>query len=299
MIKALRIFLASLLSVAFSMAQAQQIDLGMKNYKTSVESPYRLDLKKDLIVSGASLALIGTGYWLRSYRTPLDSLDLIDPLNQQGIDKIPSFDVSAIHQFKDDFVSASDALLYTSLAMPFIAFIDKRVSGHAPQVIAMYLETLAVSEAIHTMTTSIANRRRPYTFNTDSVEVFNPEIGQNELQPEVSEDYKLKVGNVNSFFSGHTSTAAAATFFGARVFTDFRPHSKLVPYVWGAAALVPAFTGYARYRAGRHFPSDVITGYLVGASVGFLVPTLHHFKGNNLSLLPACDGAGFCMNYTF
>jgi len=296
----LRVFLFPLLSglIAFS-AYGQQVDLGLKNYMTSVPSPYRLDLKNDLIVSGASLALIGTGYWLKGFRTPLTVEDITGQENLDAIEKIPSFDVSAIHQFTDDFVAASDALLFTSMAMPFIAFADKRVNGHALQIIAMYFETLAVAEAFHTMSTSISNRRRPYTFNTDSIAVFNAETGQTELQPEVTEDYKLKAGNVNSFFSGHTSTAAAATFFGARVFTDFRPHSKLVPYVWAAAAVVPAFTGYSRYRAGRHFPTDVITGYLVGASVGVLVPTLHRFKGNNLSLLPAYEGAGFAMNYTF
>ncbi|MFI5134785.1 MAG: phosphatase PAP2 family protein [Chitinophagales bacterium] len=274
----------------FHFVFGQQIDLGIKNYKTSIESPYHLDLKKDLIVSGASVALIGTAYYLRTLRTPLDSAQLLYP----DISKIPSFDLSAIHNYDQTYVTASDVLLYTAVALPFISFFDKRVSGHAPQIIAMYLETLAINEAIHSMTTVIANRRRPYTFNTDS------SINSDGIKvPEVPFSVKEKKGNLNSYFSGHTSTATAATFFGARIFTDFRPHSKLVPFVWTAAALVPAFTGFARVKAGKHFPSDVVTGYAVGAAIGYLVPTLHKIKNKNLSFAPALDGQGLYMSYNF
>jgi len=286
-----RILTFFLLSICFfKFSFAQQVDLGIKDYKTSVESPYRLDLKKDLIVSGVSLAMIGTAYYIRSLRTPLDSNALLYP----DISKIPSFDVTAIHNYDKTYVTASDVLLYTSVAMPFISFFDKRVSGHGPQIIGMYFEALAINEAIHSMTTAIANRRRPYTFNTDSF--YN---GEGVKVPEVPFSDKQKKGNLNSYFSGHTSTAATATFFGARIFTDFRPHSKLVPYVWTAAALVPAFTGYARVKAGRHFPSDVVTGYVVGAAVGYMVPTLHKFKPEKWSFAPDMNGQGLYMSYTF
>src|SRR4029077_16601723 len=104
-----------------------------------------------------------------------------------------------------------------------------------------------------------------------------------------------------SFFSGHTSNAATATFFGARVFTDLRPHSKLVPFVWIAAAGVPAFTAYSRYKAGKHFPSDVVVGYIVGASIGYFVPQLHKYDylEKHVSLSPTFDSKGFVMTYTF
>ena len=281
--KLLIIFLSLLCIDKFCFSQT--IDLGMKNYKTSIESPYRLDLTKDLIASGSAVVLTGIGFYIKGLRTPIDSDALLFP----DTSKIPSIDLVAIHLYDKSFVTASDVLLYTSMAMPFISFIDKRVSGHAPQIIAMYFETLAINFGIQTLTTAITSRRRPYTFNTDSV----------AGEPEVSFSTKEGIGNRNSYYSGHTSTAASATFFGARVFTDFRPHSKLVPYVWVAAALVPAFVGFSRVEAGEHFPTDVITGYLVGGAIGYLVPTLHKIKEKNLSFSPAYDGKGFYMCYTF
>jgi len=51
--------------------------------------------------------------------------------------------------------------------------------------------------------------------------------------------------------------------------------SRWKPIVWTAAATIPAITGYLRVRGGRHFPTDVIGGYIVGAAVGCLVPHLH------------------------
>ncbi len=265
----------------FNSGLAQQMDLSIKNYKVSIESPYRLDKKKDIAVCIATSALFVTSYVIKGNKPTLDSAQVLNP----DTSKIPSFDLSAIHQFNKSFQSASDILEYTAIALPFISFIDKRVSGHAPQIIALYFETLAIDAVAFSMAKALVNRRRPYTYNTDSV---------------VSLSSKQTVNAQESFFSGHTSNAAAATFFGAKIFTDLRPHSKLVPFVWGAAILTPAFVGYSRYRAGKHFPSDVITGYLVGATIGFMVPQLHKIKfDDRVSFSPMYNGKGFDIAYTF
>jgi len=58
----------------------------------------------------------------------------------------------------------------------------------------------------------------------------------------------------------------------------FCPDSKWKPVVWGAAITIPAVMGYFRVAAGKHFPTDVMAGYLVGGAVGFLVPHLHRKK---------------------
>ena len=77
----------------------------------------------------------------------------------------------------------------------------------------------------------------------------------------------------------HTSLSAAGSFFAARVFSDYYPDSKWKPVVWGAAVAIPAVTGYLRVRGGRHFPTDVIAGYAVGALAGWGVPALHKRSG--------------------
>jgi membrane-associated phospholipid phosphatase len=36
--------------------------------------------------------------------------------------------------------------------------------------------------------------------------------------------------------------------------------------------------GWLRVRGGRHFPTDVLAGLLVGGTVGWLVPHLHQVR---------------------
>ena len=96
-------------------------------------------------------------------------------------------------------------------------------------------------------------------------------------------EHKLEDDNQRSFFSGHTSMSAAAWFMMASIYQDYHPQSKLAPYIWAAAYLVPAATGYFRYDAGKHFPSDILTGYFVGRMVGIMVPRWHK-KGSGVNI---------------
>ena len=113
------------------------------------------------------------------------------------------------------------------------------------------------------MTNLVKNAvRRPRPF------VYNPD-------PTIPLNIKLKPDARRSFFSGHTSTTAAMSFLTAKMYSDFHPNSDARPFFWGAAAIIPAATGYLRVRGGKHFPTDVITGYIVGTLVGILVPALH------------------------
>ncbi len=45
--------------------------------------------------------------------------------------------------------------------------------------------------------------------------------------------------------------------------------------LWAASLSAAALTGYARVKAGQHYPSDVLVGAAVGGAVGILVPALH------------------------
>jgi len=58
------------------------------------------------------------------------------------------------------------------------------------------------------------------------------------------------------------------------VYHDLNPNSDFDPVIWTTAALIPAITGYLRVKGGKHFPTDVVVGYVVGALVGILVPRL-------------------------
>ncbi len=50
-------------------------------------------------------------------------------------------------------------------------------------------------------------------------------------------------------------------------------HSKNL--VWAGCLATASVTGYLRYAAGYHFPTDILAGAALGAFTGWLVPQLH------------------------
>ena len=70
---------------------------------------------------------------------------------------------------------------------------------------------------------------------------------------------------------------------------------------YGLAAIPPAFTGFNRVKGLKHFPTDVITGFTVGAATGILVPHLHKKKNPNMVLIPVTGNrfTGFAMTLKF
>lgn len=101
-------------------------------------------------------------------------------------------------------------------------------------------------------------------------------------------------GTTNSFFSGHTSWTAGASFFMAKVICDYHPElgSKKWP-VYAAALIPPAFVGYHRYRGLKHFPTDIIFETAVGAAIGILNPHFHRIGKNRRNLSIAPFGGGY------
>ena len=78
----------------------------------------------------------------------------------------------------------------------------------------------------------------------------------------------------------------------ARTFALRHPESPSRRVVYGAAILGGTTVAALRAAAGRHFPTDVLTGAVVGSAVGLAVPALHHPRAlTTFSVLPYDDGA--------
>jgi len=75
-----------------------------------------------------------------------------------------------------------------------------------------------------------------------------------------------------SFFSSHTSTTSAFAFAVAEIATRRAMRTPLLLLM----AVCSGLTGYLRIASDRHYLTDVLTGYAVGAAVGTLTPRLLH-----------------------
>ncbi len=246
------------------------------------DSPYETSLKVDGPIIAAGMGLSYYGLTLMQDKEGLTEQEALT----QTKNDVNRFDRFSAGWHSESAKKVSDFPFYGSFAAaPLLMLFDDKVQGKAGQVFVLYVETMAVTGALFTMTNGNVVRNRPLTYSE-----------------EVEMSEKTRANAQNSFYAGHTAAAASASFFAAKIFHDFNPDSKLRPYVWAAAAAVPAGVGYLRLRAGKHFLSDNILGYAMGAAAGILVPQLHK-KSNkaNFSLTPisARDYSGALMTYTF
>tara|TARA_Y100001980_G_C14556928_1_gene354766 strand:+ start:210027 stop:210803 length:777 start_codon:yes stop_codon:yes gene_type:complete len=153
----------------------------------------------------------------------------------------------------------SDLSMNLSTALPFFLLIDKKVRQDWGEYLVLYLESQMINTSIYQAGAFSFRRPRPLTYN-------------NEVDMEVRTGEQRS----NSFFSGHVSTAATATFFMTKVYTDYHGitgWNRIAFY--GAASVPPLFVGYHRMHAGKHFRTDVLLGFVIGAVNGILIPHLH------------------------
>ncbi len=87
-----------------------------------------------------------------------------------------------------------------------------------------------------------------------------------------------------SFYSGHSSTAFATAVFTSIWFQKMYPNSQWIPWIWGGSLGIASTVAILRVAAGKHFPSDVIAGALVGSAVSYSVLKLHETDRTSLSL---------------
>lgn len=85
----------------------------------------------------------------------------------------------------------------------------------------------------------------------------------------------VKTSKSFSFFSGHATNSMASTVFMVMVLRKYYKHAYLV-------FLFPLIFAYSRIYLGLHFPTDILTGYVFGATMGFVCYKLYEkfiFRG--------------------
>jgi len=221
------------------------------------QSPYDLSFKKELPYYSVGLGSVALGKYL-SKRSPFFTEDELIPLNASDIN---AFDRIATSQFSERHNKASDVLMNGSYAMPFVLLAGKKTRKSFGQIMLLYGEAVSMNAGFTLITKFVFKRPRPYIFNET-----------------ITDEYKTSRKARTSFISGHTSTTTVNCFFAAKIFSDFYPDSKWKPVVWTLAATIPAATATLRVTAGKHYPTDVIAGYAMGATIGVLIPHLHRNK---------------------
>ncbi|MFV8358656.1 phosphatase PAP2 family protein [Flavobacterium sp. XS1P32] len=83
--------------------------------------------------------------------------------------------------------------------------------------------------------------------------------------PEINSFIRIvKISHSFSFFSGHAANSMAVATF---VYFNFKDKIKFFGFLF----LWPLIFAYSRIYLGLHYPVDILTGYLFGFTLGFLM----------------------------
>ncbi|MCX8124856.1 MAG: phosphatase PAP2 family protein, partial [Spirochaetes bacterium] len=192
-----------------------------------------------------------------------------DEIHSMSRDDVNWFDRPATYNWSSRYDTMSDVTRDFAFIMPLSLLFSDFVRSDIATVSVMYIETYLIANGITGCLKSITERPRPYVYNKY-----------------VNDDTKMTRDAIRSFPSGHTNTAFFSAVFFATVFSDYYPNSKWKMPVWIGSLGLATATGYFRYKAGKHYPSDIIAGALIGASAGYGVPYMHRKKDKELVVTP-------------
>jgi membrane-associated phospholipid phosphatase len=191
---------------------------------------------------GAVLVAVASGGALAEVPCPVNRLDCV-----------------AISQFSATADAASDATFITALTVPLALELGRGLDDDSPRRIGAHAGAVAATGLAAFVVKLAVRRPRPYTHRREpTVVAYARGAGDRE----------------RSFFSGHTSLAFASLVAGAALYQPLADDDRARIGVWTAAGFLGSVTGGLRIRAGRHYPTDVLTGAVIGTGIAIAATEL-------------------------
>lgn len=247
----------------------------------AAQTPYKLDTKKELIIIGSGLVIGGMGTYFTQKINPL-TMEEISGLSRQDIN---AFDRPATYNYSKSAARWSDILVGSCIILPATLLSQKLIREDWQTFSLMYLQILMFSNFIPMVSKGRVQRIRPYVYNEGA-----------PLEKKMDTYAKL------SFYSGHNTNAFASAVFFSATYSRYYHNSRWKPYIWAGSLGLASMVGYLRFEAGKHFPSDILVGAVVGSTIGFFVPYFHRSEktgnSNELSFSPLRN-IGFNLQFHF
>src|SRR5204862_7767079 len=109
-----------------------------------------------------------------------------------------------------------------SMPLPLLFLIPQKTRKDFFKLTFLYLEAMSITGLLYTGSTYLVDRYRPYVYSSGT-----------------TLEQRMNGGGKNSFYAGHPGPVATSLFFGAKVFSDYYPHSKIK---WLMYTLTGSFT---------------------------------------------------------
>lgn len=238
-------------------------------------SVYHVSVKREVAITlGASVATLFAYLYADQLITPRCPCDPHE---------VNPFDRGAIGNTNATARTLSDLTAAAAVGVPLVLDaidLKKDRGGALADDAIVFAQTLAINSLLVGATKIAVHRPLPRTYAGDSILIGKPE-------------------GYRSFYSGHTSLVFAALSASAMTIR-LRYGEKTWPWIVTLAA--GTSVGIERVADGRHFPTDVIVGAVVGTAVGIIVPSLHAIQNPRIglpSVTPVPGGAAIGLSLRF
>jgi len=219
---------------------------------------YKLETTKETAIIAPAILLNAYGFYRTANMGRLDTL-FVNSLSPENIN---AFDRPATANYNPTHATISDVLLGAAVLSPFALLSSDKLTGNRLEAGAVIAESYLVTAAMVGASKVVFQRKRPYA--------YNPAV---HMQVRQGRDAQM------SFFSGHTALAFNGAVLTAKMYSDVHG-SKNSGFVYGGAVAVAATVGYLRVLAGRHFPSDVLVGAVIGTASAVVISEVHKTGGS-------------------
>lgn len=179
--------------------------------------------------------------------------------------------------------TASDLVLYGTMGAPLLVGGLQMATGgrwnEELTTVGLAYESILVTWVATDVVKFAVGRPRPYVYRCieeSKVESCFASFDDEVWSTATGAETVLNEDAWTSFFSGHTSIVAAASFSVAHIVAQTGRRSAVrVVLPYAVATGLTMATGALRVEAGMHFPTDVIVGGIAGMGLGIAVPELH------------------------
>lgn len=197
------------------------------------------------------------------------------------------FDRAATRNYSERAHTQSDYTLNLLMVAPAaISAAEVYQAGLENSLIygGMYVETFLLTNGVKDLTKDLFKRTRPVFYNVDlSIAERTAIANQGDAR--------------TSFYSGHTAVAFSSAVFLASTHDEIFDAPIRSTVIWTGALGLATTTGYLRFKAGKHFPSDILAGAIIGSAMGYWVPKMHLKSSSNLTFFPSGNGLGFVYRF--
>ncbi|MCQ2088798.1 MAG: phosphatase PAP2 family protein [Fibrobacter sp.] len=264
-----------------TLALCAAVCLCLGSHKAFARDEYPLSLPLDITLSVVGLATTGLGTYL------YDQMEVKDPADLRAREDFLPWDRWALGRYSKTAQTMSDigaAVAVAPLVIGGVSWYKGYTNGaEFGTFTLMFVQAILFQNGINLATRSLQIWPRPYIYSTSKE-------GLEAAQNAKGEAY-------GSLFSGHASAAFTVAVFASEWYDYAFPNATNTWLVRTIAFSLAGIESALRVAAGKHYPTDILVGALVGTGISYGILTLHKKRNEKFSMWVGPGVAGVTLRY--